>query len=327
VVYQITHDYIKHGKARPGTPLQGPLFGVAHDIGNGASTADQNRAYFNNHQPPASAHVFIDDKKILIIIPLNEKAYHVQYQKPMDNLLFGDDANDAAIGVELCWGGKINFQEAYKRYVWFWAWLCKKYNWNPHKHIVSHKTLDPQRRTDPDNALNKHGITFIQFLEDVKKEMNSEVIANVSPVVKEAVKKKNYLEKGDRGESVKDLQRKFNAIGFNLDVDGIFGDKTDAVVRHFQKQTNLKVDGLAGEQTMAKLAAVLRKPEYPGRLMYLTNPYMRGEDIRKAQTELGIKPDGILGPITDKAIRNFQKKNGLAADGKIGPLTWNKLFR
>jgi N-acetylmuramoyl-L-alanine amidase CwlA len=198
MTYQITHDYIKHGNARPGDPLRGPLFGVAHDIGDGGSTAHQNRLYFNNHQPPASAHVFIDDKVILVIIPLKEKAYHVQYQKPMDNLLFGDDANDAAIGVELCWGGKINFQEAYKRYVWFWAWLCKKYNWDPHKHIVSHKKLDPQRRTDPDNALNKYGITFEQFLDDVKKEILPK------QVIKEAVKKMerdaNYLPNDEKIE-------------------------------------------------------------------------------------------------------------------------------
>jgi N-acetylmuramoyl-L-alanine amidase CwlA len=172
MTYQITHDYIKHGNARPGTPLEGPLFGVAHDTGNPGSTARQNRNYFNNQQPQASAQVFIDDKEILVIIPLNEKAYHVQYQKPYDNQRFGEDANDAGIGVELCWGPGIKFEEAYKRYVWFWAWLCKKYNWNPHEKIASHKQLDPERRTDPDNALNRHGITWDEFLNDVKKEMS-----------------------------------------------------------------------------------------------------------------------------------------------------------
>ncbi|MGG2027229.1 peptidoglycan-binding domain-containing protein [Gottfriedia sp. S16(2024)] len=36
--------------------------------------------------------------------------------------------------------------------------------------------------------------------------------------------------------------------------------------------------------------------------------------------------DGIFGPITDRAVRNFQKKNGLTVDGKVGPKTWAKLF-
>ncbi|WP_286141808.1 peptidoglycan-binding domain-containing protein [Bacillus sp. AFS001701] len=44
------------------------------------------------------------------------------------------------------------------------------------------------------------------------------------------------------------------------------------------------------------------------------------------QKELGITADGIFGPITDRAVRNFQKKNGLTVDGKVGPKTWAKLF-
>ncbi|WP_235929795.1 hypothetical protein [Chengkuizengella marina] len=47
-----------------------------------------------------------------------EKAWHVQYQKPLDNQLFGDDANDIAAGVELCYSykrGCINNEESYKR--------------------------------------------------------------------------------------------------------------------------------------------------------------------------------------------------------------------
>lgn len=37
------------------------------------------------------------------------------------------------------------------------------------------------------------------------------------------------------------------------------------------------------------------------------------------------KIDGMIGPITTKAVQAFQKKNGLKADGIIGPLTLKKL--
>ena len=35
--------------------------------------------------------------------------------------------------------------------------------------------------------------------------------------------------------------------------------------------------------------------------------------------------DGILGPLTNAAIRDYQSKNGLVVDGIVGPLTWASL--
>ncbi|KAA0547581.1 hypothetical protein FZW96_12095 [Bacillus sp. BGMRC 2118] len=171
-MYEITRDYIKHGNARSGQKLLRVGFIVAHDTGNPGSTAYNNRNYFNNQQPSASAQTFIDDKYILEIIPIYEKAWHVQYQKTKDNELYGDDANDIAIGVELCYGKSINFLEAYKRYVWYMAYLCKSFSLDPRKHIVAHATLDPGRKTDPHNALNQNGITWDIFINDVVKAMN-----------------------------------------------------------------------------------------------------------------------------------------------------------
>ena len=35
--------------------------------------------------------------------------------------------------------------------------------------------------------------------------------------------------------------------------------------------------------------------------------------------------DGIFGPITEGAVKDFQQSKGLAADGIVGPQTWPKL--
>jgi len=39
----------------------------------------------------------------------------------------------------------------------------------------------------------------------------------------------------------------------NLDVDGIFGPKTEAAVRDFQQGENLSIDGIVGRQTWTTL--------------------------------------------------------------------------
>lgn len=181
--YVINRNYIGFGNARSGEKISNVQFLVAHDIGNGGSTADENRRYFHNHQPSASAHTFIDDKEILEIVPLNEKAWHVRYDVPADNRMFGDDANDCGIGTELCHGPRIDSQKAYDKYVWYHAYLCNKFRLNPKTEIVSHATLDPGRRTDPHNALNKYGKTYDQFIIDVAKELQGSASATVTQPV------------------------------------------------------------------------------------------------------------------------------------------------
>ncbi|WP_050816548.1 peptidoglycan recognition protein family protein [Brevibacillus laterosporus] len=61
--------------------------------------------------------------------------------------------------------------EAYKRYVWYIAYLCYLYNLLPQKHIVGHCDLDPKRKLDPTkNAFKKINITWNQFIQDVVKQ-------------------------------------------------------------------------------------------------------------------------------------------------------------
>jgi peptidoglycan hydrolase-like protein with peptidoglycan-binding domain len=41
--------------------------------------------------------------------------------------------------------------------------------------------------------------------------------------------------------------------------------------------------------------------------------------------DLGLAVDGIFGPMTDQAVRQFQQANSLTVDGVVGPLTWAAL--
>lgn len=64
------------------------------------------------------------------------------------------------------------------------------------------------------------------------------------------------LRKGSTGQDVRELQTALNGKGYTLSVDGIYGDKTAAAVRDYQKKNGLSmVDGIAGNETWGSLRA------------------------------------------------------------------------
>ena len=157
-------------KRRSGQKILGVKFIVAHDTGNLNSTAMQNVDYYikSANEDFASAHTFIDDKNIIECLPQDEKANHVRRNTTADNLLFGLDANDYALGIELCYfSDKERSKIAYLNYVEYIKGLCQKYNLNPTTHVVGHYTLDKERRTDPLNAFSLIGKAWNDFVKDL----------------------------------------------------------------------------------------------------------------------------------------------------------------
>lgn len=90
-------------------------------------------------------------------------------------------------------------------------------------------------------------------------------------------------------------------------------------------------DGLYGPQTETRLGNSPAEgwgnvPTVPPRLLRLTEPFMQGDDVRQAQEALirmgfSLTADGIYGPITEGAVRQFQTDKGLTVDGIVGPQT------
>lgn len=66
---------------------------------------------------------------------------------------------------------------------------------------------------------------------------------------------KNYptVGYGSYGDPVRQLQQALNQVGYSLEVDGGFGEKTEAAVIDYQKKNGLVVDGVAGSETMGAL--------------------------------------------------------------------------
>lgn len=60
---------------------------------------------------------------------------------------------------------------------------------------------------------------------------------------------------GSQGDAVRQLQSELNRHGYQLDEDGVFGKKTRAAVRDYQKKNSLRLDGIAGDETWGSLLA------------------------------------------------------------------------
>lgn len=51
----------------------------------------------------------------------------------------------------------------------------------------------------------------------------------------------------------------------------------------------------------------------------------RGNEVKVLQEKLNLKADGIFGPLTEEAVKDFQRSNGLEVDGIAGAGTLSKL--
>jgi N-acetylmuramoyl-L-alanine amidase len=143
------------------------------------------------------------------------------------------------------------------------------------------------------------------------------------------------IRRGDRGDRVRDVQSRLVALGFHVEAPELeghrFGDSTEATVRAFQQERGLLVDGLVGVETWEEL--VEAGYALGDRVLYLRRPHVRGDDVRALQRRLNLlgfdpgREDGIFGDQTGQAVRDFQLNVGLRPDGIVGPTTLEALDR
>lgn len=137
---------------------------------------------------------------------------------------------------------------------------------------------------------------------------------------------------GDKGPAVLDIQIRLKSLGYDLGsrgADGRFGKATEKAVRSFQAGNSLDEDGIIGRATWKSLLENTYK--LGDRLLYLHFPFFRGADVKRLQAlvaRLGFRIgdiDGIFGPLTDEAVREFQSNLLLPCDGIVGSHTLKSL--
>jgi peptidoglycan hydrolase-like protein with peptidoglycan-binding domain/GH24 family phage-related lysozyme (muramidase) len=134
------------------------------------------------------------------------------------------------------------------------------------------------------------------------------------------------------GSDVRDLQQALARSGVALVVDGVFGPGTDRAVKLFQSNRGLAADGVVGPRTWAMLqgSATPAAPTASPRALRLTHPFTTGPDVRLLQQGLTrsgftVADDGIFGPGTERAVKQFQASRRLVADGIVGAQTRARL--
>lgn len=71
---------------------------------------------------------------------------------------------------------------------------------------------------------------------------------------------RTQVQYGSKGADVEELQKSLNSKGYTLDVDGIFGDKTQSAVKDYQQKNGLSVDGIVGVNTWGSLLGNTASP-------------------------------------------------------------------
>lgn len=147
------------------------------------------------------------------------------------------------------------------------------------------------------------------------------------------------LKLGVRSATVLELRHRLVQLGF-LSADppagdqagptDLFDERIDHAIRSFQQQRGLRIDGVVDRETYQALDEARWRLGDRILSYAVRHPYV-GDDVAALQQrliEMGFdcgRADGVFGPRTENALREFQRNVGLPPDGTCGPATFRAL--
>lgn len=123
---------------------------------------------------------------------------------------------------------------------------------------------------------------------------------------------RNYLQKGDSGDAVKEMQKMLIGCGYSCGksgVDGSFGGDTEKALLAFQEFYALEADGKYGPASKAKLTSVYNGKQSAAAPEVAKSPQYTAGKVYTLQVELKVR----TGPGTNYAAK---KHSQLTADGQ-----------
>ena len=165
-------------------------------------------------------------------------------------------------------------------------------------------------------------------IDDEEEDPDSPTL-DLSEINLDEVEFLSLYQKGVSDPTVAIIQQRLMDLGFMdyAEPTEYYGSVTMQAVKRFQRQNDLKQDGVIGSESIAMLISQDAKS-------YLVKKGMEGSDIKTIQSrlyELGYLSSkslitGSFGDETEKAVQALQIANNLSADGKIGTMTLELLY-
>lgn len=219
-----------------------PRFVILHYTG--LETAEEAIAILKNPERAVSAHYLVhDDGRIIQMVSEKARAWHAG-----KSFWKGEsDLNSASIGIEIVNTGVLHdFPDFPQAQIEAVIRLCqditKRHQIEPHC-VLAHSDIAPGRKIDPGqnfpwDALYAAGVGHY-----------------VEPV---PIKGGRFFQRGESGQPVEALQSMLALVGYEITIDGVFGEETESVINAFQRHFRRhKVDGVADVSTIETLYKLL----------------------------------------------------------------------
>lgn len=187
-----------------------------------------------------SSHYFVhEDGRIIQLVPERERAWHAGKSSWAGE----SDINSASIGIEIANaghpGGLPIFPEAQLDAV---VQLCRECGsrWLiPAERILGHSDVAPIRKVDP-------GENF-----PWERLYRAGVGHWVEPAL---ISSGRFFQRGEAGQPIEALQSMLSIYGYDIEISGIFCDRTKGVVEAFQRHfRQARIDGIADMSTIDTL--------------------------------------------------------------------------
>ncbi len=132
--------------------------------------------------------------------------------------------------------------------------------------------------------------------------------------------------------TIQQVQQTLNNRGFKAGpVDGTIGSSLQASIREFQRSENLEDTGNLNPRTLSALGiqvqAISPLPPAPVPYASVPVPYASVPTVRQVQHALKSRGflagpvDGMMGPATERALRQFQESENLQTTGQLNRQT------